>query len=244
MGEGGKVLEVQIRTGDMHREAEFGICAHWHYKGVDAREAGGGYEEKIGWLRQVLGWGEELDAGELLAEVVVQVLPNALLRNLGDVEDLGLKTPSIGDVPQDPGEEAAAADRELTHGEVDGEDGPVLASTKNLAADADDAALPGFAVAGEVAVMPGPVWLGHEGVDVLPEELPGAPSEHPFGGRVDGVDPAAVVDGDDALDGGVEDSAQAGIAVLKVRCGIGRRRPGHGCLAGWPRGLGGALAAL
>lgn len=68
MGEGGKVLEVQIRTRDMHREAEFGICAHWHYKGVDAREGVGGYEEKIGWLRQVLGWGEELDAGDLVSE--------------------------------------------------------------------------------------------------------------------------------------------------------------------------------
>ncbi len=68
MGEGGKVLEVQIRTGDMHRDAEFGICAHWHYKGVDAREPAGGYEEKIGWLRQVLGWGEELDAGDLIPE--------------------------------------------------------------------------------------------------------------------------------------------------------------------------------
>lgn len=68
IGEGGKVLEVQIRTAEMHREAEFGICAHWHYKGVEGRPSAGGYEEKIGWLRQVLGWGEELDAGELLTE--------------------------------------------------------------------------------------------------------------------------------------------------------------------------------
>ena len=68
MGEGGKVLEVQIRTADMHREAEFGICAHWHYKGVDARDGAGGYAEKIGWLRQVLGWGEELDAGDIVSE--------------------------------------------------------------------------------------------------------------------------------------------------------------------------------
>ncbi len=68
IGDGGKVLEVQIRTAEMHREAEFGICAHWHYKGVDARPAAGGYEEKIGWLRQVLGWGEELDGAELLTE--------------------------------------------------------------------------------------------------------------------------------------------------------------------------------
>jgi GTP pyrophosphokinase len=69
IGDGGRVLEVQIRTAEMHREAEFGICAHWHYKGVEARgQPGSGYEEKIGWLRQVLGWGEELDAGELLSE--------------------------------------------------------------------------------------------------------------------------------------------------------------------------------
>ncbi len=69
IGDGGKVLEVQIRTATMHQEAEFGICAHWQYKSPEARAYhGAAYDEKIGWLRQVLGWGEELDAGELLSE--------------------------------------------------------------------------------------------------------------------------------------------------------------------------------
>ena len=68
IGEGGKVLEVQIRTGDMHQEAELGICAHWVYKGGERGGAGSGYEDKIAWLRQVLGWGGELDAGELISE--------------------------------------------------------------------------------------------------------------------------------------------------------------------------------
>jgi len=69
IGDGGKVLEVQIRTQEMHEEAELGICAHWRYKGSEAaRVRSSGYEEKIDWLRQVLGWGEDLQAGELISE--------------------------------------------------------------------------------------------------------------------------------------------------------------------------------
>ena len=60
IGPEGKVLEVQIRTRAMHEEAELGVCAHWRYKGSDARAvAGSSYEEKISWLRQVLDWHEE-----------------------------------------------------------------------------------------------------------------------------------------------------------------------------------------
>lgn len=61
IGPEGKVLEVQIRTREMHEEAEFGVCAHWVYKGA---EQGGkpdtSYEEKIAWLREVLDWHAEL----------------------------------------------------------------------------------------------------------------------------------------------------------------------------------------
>ena len=60
IGPEGKIMEVQIRTRQMHEEAELGVCAHWRYKGA---EPGGGmastYEEKIAWLRQVLDWHEE-----------------------------------------------------------------------------------------------------------------------------------------------------------------------------------------
>lgn len=197
------------------------------------------------------GLGEELDAGELLAEVVVQVLSDALLGNLGDAEDLGLEASPLGDVAEDAGEEASLSDVELADGQVDGEDGSVLAAAEDLAADADDAALAGLAVAGEVAVMSGAVGLGHEGADVASEEISRGPSEHAFGGRVDGVDEAAVVDGDDALDGGVEDGAEAGVAVLEGKGGLGFwvgfggvRNVG---LVRWtpgPGGLGGAAASL
>lgn len=54
IGPGGRPLEVQIRTREMHQHAELGVAAHWRYKektGSDAR-----YDDKIAWLRQLLSW--------------------------------------------------------------------------------------------------------------------------------------------------------------------------------------------
>ncbi len=56
-----KMLEVQIRTFDMHEEAELGVCAHWRYKeGSKAGRKSRSYEQRIAWLRQVLEWHDEL----------------------------------------------------------------------------------------------------------------------------------------------------------------------------------------
>ena len=58
IGPGGRALEVQIRTHEMHQHAELGIAAHWRYKeksGSDAR-----YDDKIAWLRQLLSWRDEI----------------------------------------------------------------------------------------------------------------------------------------------------------------------------------------
>lgn len=59
LGPDGKVLEVQIRTHDMHDEAELGVCAHWRYKEGSTGKSDS-YDDKIAWLRQVLEWQEEL----------------------------------------------------------------------------------------------------------------------------------------------------------------------------------------
>lgn len=60
IGPDGKVMEVQIRTHNMHEDAELGVCAHWLYKGTDKGNKSSGYDAKINWLRQVLEWQEEL----------------------------------------------------------------------------------------------------------------------------------------------------------------------------------------
>src|SRR4029078_6915128 len=54
-----KVLEVQIRTYEMHQHSEYGVAAHWRYKegGGHVPDAGQ-YSEKIAWLRQILDWKE------------------------------------------------------------------------------------------------------------------------------------------------------------------------------------------
>ena len=64
-----KVLEVQIRTYDMHQHSEFGVAAHWRYKegGSHAADAAQ-YSGKIAWLRQILDWKEGLADVADLAE--------------------------------------------------------------------------------------------------------------------------------------------------------------------------------
>ena len=74
IGPEGKVMEVQIRTYDMHEEAELGVCAHWRYKGTDTRNKSSSYEEKINWLRQVLEWQEEVgDVSEIANQLSADV---------------------------------------------------------------------------------------------------------------------------------------------------------------------------
>jgi GTP pyrophosphokinase len=91
IGPGGRILEVQIRTPEMHAEAEYGICAHWRYKEGDARRRVDAYERKLDWLRRALDW--RLAGGELGAEAMAA--PDAFEDELvyvhtpaGDVVDL------------------------------------------------------------------------------------------------------------------------------------------------------------
>ncbi len=67
-GDEGRVIEIQVRTYDMHEEAEFGVCAHWQYKGADGASSAG-YEEKIAWLKQVLDEQEEESITDELAQI-------------------------------------------------------------------------------------------------------------------------------------------------------------------------------
>jgi GTP diphosphokinase / guanosine-3',5'-bis(diphosphate) 3'-diphosphatase len=56
-GPGGRLYEIQIRTREMHRTAEYGIAAHWKYK--EGAKAGNEVDETLTWFRQVLEWQQE-----------------------------------------------------------------------------------------------------------------------------------------------------------------------------------------
>jgi len=87
VGPAGRTLEVQIRTEEMHRQAEFGVAAHWRYKepGKPSRREGA-FEQKIAWLRELLAWRDEIaDWGKSARTIDDSVY---VLTPLGKVIDL------------------------------------------------------------------------------------------------------------------------------------------------------------
>jgi len=74
IGPEGKVLEVQIRTEEMHIEAEYGVCSHWQYKTNADVDKSARYERRLELLRQVIEWQSEVkqlpaSSKEVLANV-------------------------------------------------------------------------------------------------------------------------------------------------------------------------------
>ncbi len=92
-----ELLEVQIRTWDMHRTAEYGIAAHWRYKEKTRDDIE--FEEKLSWLRQLLEWQQELkDAHEFMEHVKIDLFTDEVFvfTPRGDVIDL-----PAGSIPLD-----------------------------------------------------------------------------------------------------------------------------------------------
>jgi len=89
IGPEGKTLEVQIRTFDMHRQAELGVAAHWKYKEAGSHSADAAFDRKIAWMRKLLeahGEGEGALSGELEHELVEDRI--YVLTPKGEVMDL------------------------------------------------------------------------------------------------------------------------------------------------------------
>lgn len=73
----GKILEVQIRTQEMHEDAELGVCSHWKYKtgnGTSEQASSTSYERKINWLRQIIMWQEDVDDSLGLAKDLLDAI--------------------------------------------------------------------------------------------------------------------------------------------------------------------------
>ena len=86
VGPDGKTVEVQIRSHDMHRQAELGVAAHWRYK--EGRASPAAFDQKIRFLRQLL---EPTDHGEdLLAQIRDDVFEDRVygVSPKGDVVEL------------------------------------------------------------------------------------------------------------------------------------------------------------
>ncbi len=70
VGPSGKLIEVQIRTREMHRRAEFGIAAHWVYKAEGHRGSGRDSAAETAWLQRIVDWqNETADPDEFMASL-------------------------------------------------------------------------------------------------------------------------------------------------------------------------------
>ena len=94
IGPNGQPFEIQIRTFEMHKTAEYGIAAHWKYKETsDGKKPGKSEEEKLNWLRQILEWQRDMSDNreflnlikgdlDLFAEDVYCFTPQGDVKNL------------------------------------------------------------------------------------------------------------------------------------------------------------------
>ncbi len=95
MGTDGQPFEIQIRTEEMHRVAEYGIAAHWKYKEAanGIKPSGNQEEEKLSWLRQILEWQQDMSDNrefmsllksdlDLFSDMVFCFTPNGDVKNL------------------------------------------------------------------------------------------------------------------------------------------------------------------
>jgi GTP pyrophosphokinase len=87
LGPGGRTLEVQIRTHEMHRANELGVAAHWRYKEGGSGDAS--FEAKIAWMRKLLEPHDAAD-GELGEELATELLEDRVyvLTPKGEVFDM------------------------------------------------------------------------------------------------------------------------------------------------------------
>ncbi|HHW18887.1 MAG TPA: bifunctional (p)ppGpp synthetase/guanosine-3',5'-bis(diphosphate) 3'-pyrophosphohydrolase [Firmicutes bacterium] len=93
----GEPFEIQIRTREMDRTAEYGSAAHWKYK--EGGKTDKAFDQKMAWLRQLLDWQREMtDAGEFMEALKIDVFNDEVFvfTPKGDVVDL-----PVGSTPLD-----------------------------------------------------------------------------------------------------------------------------------------------
>ena len=77
VGPHGRILEIQIRTKEMHIIAEEGIAAHWRYKGTDRDKK---FDRKLAWLKQLLEWKQEsASAKEFVDTLQIDLFENEII---------------------------------------------------------------------------------------------------------------------------------------------------------------------
>ena len=96
IGPEGSALEIQIRTREMHRIAEYGVAAHWRYK--EGGKSDSRVEAKVAWLRQLMDWRDQVaDAEEFVESLKSDVFQEMIyvFTPAGDIIELPAKATPV-----------------------------------------------------------------------------------------------------------------------------------------------------
>lgn len=90
IGTRGQPVEIQIRTWEMHRIAEYGVAAHWRYKEGNQTANKDAFDEKMGWLRNLLEWQDTSNPKEFVNALKLDAFSDEVFvfSPRGDVIDL------------------------------------------------------------------------------------------------------------------------------------------------------------
>lgn len=90
IGTRGQPVEIQIRTWEMHHIAEYGVAAHWRYKEGHANDGQNSFDEKMGWLRNLLEWQDTSNPKEFVNALKLDAFSDEVFvfSPRGDVIDL------------------------------------------------------------------------------------------------------------------------------------------------------------
>ena len=90
IGTRGQPVEIQIRTWEMHHVAEYGVAAHWRYKEGTTAGNGNEFDEKMGWLRNLLEWQDTSNPKEFVNALKLDAFSDEVFvfSPRGDVIDL------------------------------------------------------------------------------------------------------------------------------------------------------------
>lgn len=91
----GNITEIQIRTHEMHEEAEFGVAAHWHYEATKGEAAYAGKSsfasgDKLSWVNQIMDWQKSIATEELAESLNIDFFAGRIFVSspTGDIFDL------------------------------------------------------------------------------------------------------------------------------------------------------------
>jgi len=87
IGEGGTIIEIQVRTEEMDKLAEEGIAAHWKYKGLETDKK---FDKKLSWLKEIMDWQQDASAKEFVESLEIDFFKDEIyvFTPKGDVIEL------------------------------------------------------------------------------------------------------------------------------------------------------------